>query len=82
MKKWLVALQTGGLMEDPEIRYQMHEVIEAETESDARAIYNKKHNCSFYYGMTFGELIEDKPEEYTLKLTKFFNKEITRLINK
>jgi hypothetical protein len=50
MNKYLVALQTGGLMEDPEIRYSDHQTIEAESKQDAQQLYNKKNKCSYFYG--------------------------------
>lgn len=54
--KYIVALQTGGLMEDPEIRYEDVEVIEAESEEKAKMIYNIKHNCEFFYGHVLGRI--------------------------
>jgi len=50
MKKYLVALCVGGIMEDPEISYTEYEIIEAQNGKEAVAIYNKKNNCKFYYG--------------------------------
>ena len=56
MAKYIVALQLGGLVEDPEIRYENAEVIEATSEENARAIYNIKHNCEFFYGHVLGRI--------------------------
>jgi hypothetical protein len=50
MKKYLVALQIGGLMEDPEIRHIDHQLIEANSPSEAEATYNKVNKCSYFYG--------------------------------
>jgi hypothetical protein len=51
MHRYIVALQTGGLMEDPEVRYSEVEVVEAESPQHAEEIYNKKHKCNFFYGV-------------------------------
>lgn len=59
MKKYIVALQTGGLQEDPELRYTHYEIIEAQNEGEAEDIYNKNNNCSYFYGKTVGEVIDD-----------------------
>ena len=56
MKKYIVALQCGGLMEDPHIRYEDKEIIEANSRKEAESIYNKKHHCSFFYAHCLGEV--------------------------
>ena len=58
MKKWLVALAVGGLMEQPEITYSKYQVIEAKTEEEAEDIYNTKNKCSYFYGSCLGEYDE------------------------
>jgi len=65
--KYLVALQTGGIMEMPDIKYREFEVIEATTEVVASEIYNKKHNCDYFYGVTLGKI-----EGGTITLSKAF----------
>jgi hypothetical protein len=57
MKQYLVGLRCGGLMEDPSIRYENHEIIEANTPREAEDGYNKKNNCSYFYGRCRGEVI-------------------------
>ncbi len=54
MAKFIVALQVGGLMEEPEIRYCNFEEIEAETRAEAETRYNRKNNCDFFYGKCIG----------------------------
>ena len=56
MPKYLVALQEGGLMEDPEIRYTNKQVIEAASPRQAEEIYNKKNNCSYFYAHCLGKV--------------------------
>lgn len=53
---YLVALKTGGLMEDPQIHYQDFQIIYASTEQEALQIYNTKNNCSYFYGEVIGIL--------------------------
>lgn len=60
MRKFIVGLQCGGLMEDPKIRYEDKEIIEANSPEEAEEIYNKKHNCSFFYAYCLGEKIGKK----------------------
>lgn len=52
--KYLVAVKVGGIMEQPHITYEKVQVIEAESEEDAVKIYNKKNNCSYFYGTVVG----------------------------
>lgn len=51
---FLVGLAVGGLIEDSELRIEDVEMIEAEDIYKAKSKYDKKHNCSFYYGKTIG----------------------------
>jgi hypothetical protein len=55
MKHYLIALQTGGLMEDPVMKHSGHEWIEADSRDKAVAIYNKKHHCFYFYGACVAE---------------------------
>lgn len=55
--KYLVALAVGGLMEMPEIRYENFDVIEANSKKEAEDKYNKKHNCSYFYGCCLAKKI-------------------------
>jgi len=48
--KVLVGLCSGGTMKDPVLQISDKEIIEASTAEEAEAIYNKKNNCSYYYG--------------------------------
>lgn len=59
MKKYIVALETGGLQEDPNIRYSDYEIIEAQSAEEAENNYNAKHNCNFFYGCVVGEIVEN-----------------------
>ncbi len=54
MAKFIVALQVGGLMEDPEFRFCNFEEIEAETRAEAETMYNRKNKCDFFYGKCIG----------------------------
>ena len=56
---YIVALQVGGLMEMPEMKYHKAEPIEADSEYDAEQIYNKKNNCEYFYGKVVGQVDED-----------------------
>lgn len=54
MAKYLVALQSGGLMEEPEYKFCNLQEIEAETRAEAEKQYNRKNNCDFFYGKCIG----------------------------
>jgi hypothetical protein len=43
-------------MESPEIYYTDGQLIEAENKKQAVEIYNKKNNCSYFYGDVVAEL--------------------------
>jgi len=60
MNKYLVALSVGGLMEMPDFTYSDFDVIDANSRDEAMEIYNKKHNCSYFYGGCMAEKIEGK----------------------
>ena len=53
---YLVALRTGGVMEDPVIDYCNFQVIWADTAEEAREKYNKINNCSYYYGQVMEQI--------------------------
>lgn len=55
MKKYLVALANGGEMENPRITYSDYQIIEAETEEEAKKKYDSINKCSYYYGECLGE---------------------------
>ncbi len=59
-KSYLVALRVGGIMEDPKIHYEAHQVIRARTPDDAVNLYNTKNSCSYFYGHCLGEIIGGK----------------------
>lgn len=58
MNKYLVALSVGGLMEMPEITYQDFDIIEANSQDEAREKYNKIHDCSYFYGTCLAEKVD------------------------
>lgn len=53
---YVVALCCGGLMEDPEIHYEDHQVILADSAEEARQKYNDINNCSYFYGEVVGRI--------------------------
>lgn len=60
MNKYLVALSVGGVMEMPDFTYSDFEVIDANSRNEATEIYNKKNNCSYFYGCCMAEKIDGK----------------------
>ena len=54
--KYLVALCVGGKTGMPQISYENHQIVHADNEEQARKIYNKHNNCSYYYGSVIAEL--------------------------
>ena len=52
--KYIVALETGGTMEQPDFEYTDAEIISAYSAKEAESIYNEKHDCSYYYGRVVG----------------------------
>lgn len=57
MKKYLVGLLCGGLMESPKVYFSgPYEIIEAKSKEEAKQAYNTKHNCSYFYGSVMCEL--------------------------
>ena len=61
---YIVALATGGLMEDPEITYRDYQYIYADTEDAAKRKYDRLNNCSFYYGVVLGRVTQDGVQWY------------------
>lgn len=59
MKKYLVGLSVGGLMECPDITIKNIQVIEANSEKSAENTYNEVNNCSYFYGKCLGEYNEE-----------------------
>lgn len=55
MKKYIVGLNTGGLMESPQIIYERFQVIEAETPKGAKDKYDEINNCDYFWGRTICE---------------------------
>ena len=74
MKKYLVATASGGLMECPEFTYSLYDVIEAESKKEACKTYNKKHNCSYFYGIVICEIEKETlvniGEDYSVRQAK------------
>lgn len=54
--EYLVAEAWGGIMEDPEIHYEKHQVIRANSEQEAEEKYNRLNDCSYYYGTVLRRL--------------------------
>lgn len=48
--KYKVAMQCGGIMEQPGLYYENSQIIEANSPQEAEAIYNTRNNCNYYYG--------------------------------
>lgn len=58
--KYLIGTAVGGLMEMPEWRFDPpFDIIEADSAKDAVREYNKKHNCSYFYGGVMCEVTTD-----------------------
>ncbi|HWY09698.1 MAG TPA: hypothetical protein VN026_00160 [Bacteroidia bacterium] len=57
MNRYLIAEAVGGLMEMPEFSYNNPQVIEANSRDESINIYNKKNNCSYFYGTCMAENI-------------------------
>ena len=54
MNKYIVGLSVGGIMEDPKIRIENVQVVQAENERGAENQYNLINNCNYYYGKCIG----------------------------
>jgi len=53
--RYTVALQVGGTMEQPYFTYQDHQEITANSRQEAVTLYNKRNNCSYFYGTVVGK---------------------------
>lgn len=53
---YIVALCVGGLMEDPEIRYEDYQVIRADSASEAERKYNELNGCNYFYGSVVSQI--------------------------
>lgn len=53
---YLVALECGGIMEDPEVHYHNYQIIRADSENEAVEKYNKINKCNYFYGHVMGLL--------------------------
>lgn len=60
-KLYAVGLQSGGLMECPEITIDEVEIIKARNPWQACDIYNFKHKCDFFYGAVAANIVNGKP---------------------
>ena len=69
-KRYLVGTLLGGLMEDPDFRFDApFDFIDADSELEAVRAYNQKHQCSYFYGAVICEIIEDEP----FKISRYIN---------
>ena len=59
---YVVALECGGVMEDPEFHYHDYQLIFANSREEAREKYNILNDCSYYYSCVMGEV--KFPERY------------------
>ncbi len=55
---FVVALECGGIMEDPDFYYKDRQVIYAHNAQEACEIYNDRNNCNYYYGKVIGVVDE------------------------
>ena len=53
---YVVALCCGGVMEDPEIHYEDHQIIRANCEDEARHKYDLINDCTYYYGSVLAQI--------------------------
>jgi len=47
---YIVALRLGGMTGDPDVRYEDYQFIRADSTQEALEKYNKRNNCTYYYG--------------------------------
>ena len=55
MNEYIVALEVGGIMEQPHFTYVEHQTISANSAKEAERIYNKKTDATYFYGHVVGE---------------------------
>lgn len=62
MIKYLVALYIHPEMGEESSRclFEDFDIIDANSAEEAKKMYDIKHNCSYYYGFTIGEIVGDK----------------------
>lgn len=53
---YVVALCSGGVMEDVELHYSDYQIIHANTKREAEAKYNEINRCSYFYGKVMKQL--------------------------
>lgn len=53
---YIVALCCGGVMEDPEIHYRDYQLIRADSEDEARRVYDFLNDCTYYYGSVISQV--------------------------
>lgn len=54
--QYIVALASGGETGSPALHYSHHQIVNADTKEQAREIYNKEHNCFYYYGSVIAQI--------------------------
>ncbi len=54
--RYEVAMCCGGVMENPDIHYENHQIIKAKSKREAKEKYDKINNCSYYYGEVLGKV--------------------------
>lgn len=59
MTQYIVALQTGGVMEHPRIEYSHGQLIDAQDPREAEKIYNENNKCDYYYGCVIGYVVDE-----------------------
>lgn len=57
-RAYVVAMACGGVMEDPDIHYENHQIIRASSRREAEERYNRINACSYYYGSVLMEIEE------------------------
>lgn len=75
MKKYLVALEKGGILKDPEITYCNYQLIEAMTEEEAEEKYDRINKCSYYSGRCLGKY-DEKSKKVEVPLSLFIKEEV------
>lgn len=68
---YLVALQCGGVMEEPDYSYDDFQIVVADNPTQARKIYNNANNCSYYWGTTICSI-----DKFTFEPVEMFKSDI------